>query len=71
MSTEQLKAELERLKDELCDLEDVHSFTFQKTLVHMSAEKVGNMQAEFEEECREYKERMARIEKVLSERGAL
>lgn len=71
LSTEQLKAELERLKDELCDMEEVHTFTFQKTQVHISAEKVSSMQAEFDEECRQYRERIALIEKELSKRGAL
>ncbi len=71
LTTEQLKAELERLKDELCDMEEVHTFTFQKTQVHINAEKASNMQAEFDEECRQYKERMALIEKELAKRGAL
>ena len=53
MTIEELRAELERLKDSLCDFEDMHSFTFQKTTVHIGAEMAQNMQAEFEEECRE------------------
>ena len=71
MSVNELNAELERLKDSLCDLEDMHSFSFGKTSVHIGAEKAQNMQAEFEEECRNYKERIAEIEKVLKGRGAL
>ena len=70
MSIEELRAELQRLKDNLCDLEDTHSFSFGKTSVHIGAEKAQNMQIEFEEECRNYKERIAEIEKVLNERGA-
>ncbi len=71
LTTEQLKAEFQRLKEELCDMEEVHTFTFQKTPVHISAEKVTNMQEEFDEECRQYKERMALIEKELAKRGNL
>lgn len=71
LTTEQLKSQLERLKEELCDMEDVHNFTFQKTQVHISAEKVSNMQAEFDEECREFRQKIAQIEKELSKRGAL
>ena len=71
MTAEELKAELERLKDSLCDLEDMHSFTFGKTSVHIGAEKANSMQAEFEEECRQYRERIARIEETLRGLGAL
>ena len=70
MTTEELKAELERLKDNLCDIEDMHSFTFQKTSLHIGAEKAQNMQAEFEDECREYNEKIAEIERILKARGA-
>ncbi len=71
LPAEQLKAELKKLRDELCDMEDIHSFTFQKTQVHISAEKASNMQAEFDEECGQYRERIALIEKELLKRGAL
>lgn len=71
MTIEALRAELKRLKDNLCDFEDMHSFTFQKTTVHIGAEMAQNMQAEFEEECRNYKEQIAVIEKALKAKGAL
>lgn len=71
MTTEELKAELERVKDNLCDLEDMHSFSFHKTTVHIGAEKAQNMQIEFEEECRMLGERIAEIEKELKARGEL
>ncbi len=72
MSVEELRAELERTKDNLCDFEEMHAFTFGgKTTLHMSAEKAQNMQLEFEEECRAYNERIAGIEKELKTRGAL
>ncbi len=71
MSIEELRAELARLKDNLCDLEDQHAFTFGRTSVHIGAEKAQNMQAEFEEECKAYNDRIATIEKALKSKGAL
>lgn len=71
MTIEELKAERIRLKDNLCDLEEMHSFTFVKTSVHIGAEKAQNMQAEFEEECRMHNERIAEIERALKERGTI
>lgn len=70
MATEELRAELARLKDNLCDIEDMHSFTFQKTSLHIGAEKAQNMQAEFEDECREHNEKIAEIQRILKARGA-
>jgi predicted nucleic acid-binding Zn-ribbon protein len=69
MMVEELKAELQRLKDNLCDLEEQHTFTFGKTSVHIGGVMAQNMQDEFEEECRAYNERIAEIEKELKTRG--
>ena len=71
MSIEELKAELKRLKDNLCDIEDLHSFTFGKTSVHIGAEKAQNMATEYEEDCKRYNEQIAAIEKALKAKGAL
>jgi hypothetical protein len=71
MTVEELSAELQRIKDNLCDFEDMHSFTFQKTTVHIGAEMAHNMQAEFEEECRQYQKQIDEIENELKTRGAL
>ncbi len=71
MTIEELKAELERVKVILCDLEDMHSFTFGKASVHIGAEKAQNIQLEFEEDCRMYGEQIGAIEKALKGRGAL
>jgi hypothetical protein len=68
MSGEELRAELDRLKDNLCDLEDTHSFTFGKTTVHIGAEQAQSMQEEYEQECRSYKDRIALIEVILRAR---
>ncbi len=71
MTIDALKAELKRLKDNLCDLEDIHAFTFVKTSVHIGAEKAQNMQTEFEEECRMHNERIGEIERALKKRGTM
>jgi len=71
LTVEELKEELKQVKDNLCDLEDMHSFTFGKTSVHIGSEKAQNMQIEFEEECRMLNERIAGIEKELKEREAI
>ena len=65
MSIDELKAELKRLKDNLCDLEDMHNFTFGKTSVHIGAEKAQNMTSEFEDECRLHNEQIAAVEAAL------
>ena len=70
MSVDELKAELKRLKDNLCDIEDLHAFTFGKTSVHIGAEKAQNMTAEYEEECKLHNEQIAAIEKILKAKGA-
>ncbi len=70
MTVEELKTELDRLKENLCDLKDMHSFSFLKTSVHIGAEKARNMQEEFEQECRKHNERIAAIEEELKARSA-
>jgi hypothetical protein len=69
MTVDELKAELKRLKDSLCDIEDLHSFTFGKTSVHIGAEKAQNMAAEYEEDCKLHNERIAAIEMALQAKG--
>ncbi len=71
MTIDELRAELKRLKDNLCDLEDLHSFTFGKTSVHIGAEKAQNLTAEYEEECRMFNEQIATVEKMLRVKGGL
>ena len=71
MSADELKAELNRLKDNLCDREDMHSFTFGKTSVHIGAEKAQNLTAEYEDECRLFNEQIAAVEKALKAKGAM
>ncbi len=71
MTVEELKAELKRLRDNLCDIEDMHNFTFGKTTVHIGAEKAQNMALEYEQECKEHNDQIAAVEKVLKAKGAL
>jgi hypothetical protein len=70
MTKDQLGVELKRLKDNLCDIEDLHAFTFGKTSVHIGAEQAQNMTSEYEEECRQFNEQIAAIEKALKAKGA-
>jgi hypothetical protein len=70
MTVDELSAELQRLKENLCDIEDTHAFTFGRTSVHISAEQAQNMQLEYEEERRAHNERIAQIEALLRERHA-
>ena len=70
MTVEELTAELRRLKDNLCDLEEMHSFTFGKTSVHIGAEKAQNLQEEYEQECKEYSEQIKEIERLLNAKSA-
>ena len=69
LSEEELHAELDRLKDNLCDLEETHAFTFGKTTVHIGAEQAQSMQEEYEEERSSYNVRIAAVEVLLRERG--
>lgn len=71
MTIDELKAEHKRLRDNLCDLEDMHSFTFGKTSVHIGAEKAQNLTAEYEEECKMFNEQIAAVEKMLKAKGVM
>ena len=71
MSIDELKVELKRLKDQLCDIEDLHAFTFGKTSVHIGAEKAQNMATEYEDDCKRYNDQIAAVEKALKAKGAL
>ena len=70
-TVEELKAELKRLKDNLCDIRDVHEFTFGKTTVHIGAEEAQNMALEYEEDCKRYSEQIAVVENALRAKGVL
>ena len=65
LSIEELEAELKRLKENLLDLEETHAFTFGKTSVHIGAEQAQSMQEEYEEECRECRAQIRKLEGLL------
>jgi hypothetical protein len=71
MTITQLKVELKRLKDNLCDIEDMHNFTFGKTTVHIGAEQAQNMALEYEQECKAHNDQIAAVEKALKAKDAL
>ncbi len=71
MTIDQLKVELKRLKDNLCDIEDMHNFTFGKTTVHIGAEQAQNMALEYEQECKAHNDQIEAVEKALKAKGAL
>jgi hypothetical protein len=68
LSADELQAELARLKENLCDIEDMHAYSG-KTEVHIGGETARKMQEEFEEDCREINAKIAEIEKELKLRG--
>jgi hypothetical protein len=69
LSDDELRAQLARLRDDLCDIEDMHTYATGKTTVHLGGEKARAMQEEFEEECRELKAKVEEIEKEMKARG--
>lgn len=69
LSVEELRTELKRLKDNLCDLEETHTFTFSKTTVHIGAERAQAMQQEYEDECRQFSGQIAKLEGILKAKG--
>ncbi len=69
MSVEELEAELAKLKESLCDLEETHNFTFGRTTVHIGAERAQAMQEEYEAECALYSGQIAKIEGILKVKG--
>ncbi len=70
MTVGELMKTLQKLKDSLCDLEDMHSFTFGKTSLHIGAEKAHLLQTEFEEECKSLNSRIEELEKELRARDS-
>lgn len=60
---EELQKELQRLKDELEDLEDTFAFNLTHTSAHLSS---GAVQ-EHEDELEEMKRKIARVEELMKE----
>ncbi len=70
MTEDELRKELEFVKECLLDEEEMHSFTINKASVHIGASEAKRMQDEHEEKCAEYRERINKIEELLSHRKA-
>ena len=70
MTVDELRVELKRLRDNLEDLEETHSFTFAKTSVHIGASKAQNLQEEYDEEVKTFNAQIAKIESLLKESEA-
>lgn len=68
MTVVEMRTELLKLKESLCDIEDVHAFTFVKTSVHIGAEKAQAMQEEYDEECRGLRNRIEELERRIKEK---
>ena len=69
LSDDELRAELGRLRENLCDIEDMHAYAG-RTSVHIGGETVRAMQEEFEEDCRALHAKIAEIRNELRSRGA-
>lgn len=69
MSTEELRAELRRLREALTDLEETHAFDAMHTSAHIGAEEFRASEERFREESERYMEEISRLEKVLRSRG--
>jgi|OpeIllAssembly_1097287.scaffolds.fasta_scaffold235016_2 hypothetical protein len=53
LTAEELRAELQRVRGGLSDIDDMHVFTFGKTTAHIGAETAQRMQEEYEQERNE------------------
>lgn len=69
MSVEELKAELKKLRDNLEDFEEMHTFTMAKTSVHIGANQANALQEEYEDEVKNYNAQIAQIEALLTAKG--
>ncbi len=68
MTPEELRKEKEFIKECLRDEEELFDFTFNKSSVHIGGIKSREMQEKHEEKCREYNERIKKIEEMLRTR---
>ncbi|GMT48293.1 MAG: hypothetical protein IEMM0007_1859 [bacterium] len=65
MTVEELEKELEFTKECLRDEVELYNFTFNKSSVHIGAVESLAIQEEHEEKCREYNQRIEKIEDLL------
>ena len=69
MSVEELKAELKKLRENLEDFEEMHTFTMAKTSVHIGANQANALQEEYEDEVKTYNAQIAKVEALLAAKG--
>ncbi len=65
MTVEELRREMEFMKECLRDEEELYDFTFNKSSVHIGGTRSRSIQERHEERCREYNERIRKIEEML------
>ncbi|NOZ68761.1 MAG: hypothetical protein GXP46_05855 [Deferribacteres bacterium] len=70
MTVEELRREKEFIEECLRDEEELYNFTFNKSSVHIGGMKSRAMQERHEEKCREYNERIKKIDEILRTRRA-
>ena len=69
MSVEELKAELKKLRENLEDFEEMHTFTMAKTSVHIGANQANALQEEYEDEIKTYNAQITKVEGLLTAKG--
>jgi len=69
MSVEELKAELKKLRENLEDFEEMHTFAMAKTSVHIGANQANALQEEYEDEVKTYNAQIAKVEALLAAKG--
>ncbi|MCC6347029.1 MAG: hypothetical protein IT388_07545 [Nitrospirales bacterium] len=70
MTADELRKELEQVKECLLDLEETYAFTLTKTTAHMGSGMAETLREEHEEQVRTYREKIARLEELLGGSGA-
>ena len=68
MSADELKKELKYYQDCLEDEEETYNFSMVKSSVHIGSQQVTAMKEEFLECCRDYREKISKIEELLKEK---
>ncbi|BCB95954.1 hypothetical protein JZK55_08760 [Dissulfurispira thermophila] len=69
MSIDELKKELEFVKECMEDEEQILNFMLHKTSLHLGGAEVKAMQEEYEENRSEYLERIKEIESLIRQKG--
>ncbi|MBI4825523.1 MAG: hypothetical protein HY807_03775 [Nitrospirae bacterium] len=69
MTVEELKQELEHAKECLIDEEETYNFSMHKASVHIGSLQVEAMKEDFEDNCKNYKAKISKIEELLKKKG--